>query len=89
MNKTIELGVLLCFLLLSVVPTLLESCITLWVFIILVSFSTLTGGDGCERATADEVRIILLAVFVVFGFHHLKVLQRKVALALHQNQFLL
>ena len=60
-NKTIKLGVLLCVLLLSGVPTLLESCIKRGVFIILVAFATLTGGDGCRRATTDEVRIILLS----------------------------
>ena len=50
----IKLGVLLG--LLPVVPSFFESCIKLCVIIILVCFTTLTGG-----ATTDEVRIILLA----------------------------
>ena len=40
-NKTIKLAVMLCFLFLPVVPTLLESCIKLCVFVIFVSFATL------------------------------------------------
>ena len=77
-NKKLGLGLslglllsVLCSLFLPVVPTLLESCIKLCVFIILVSFATATGRSGCRRATTDEVRIILLAVLVALVLHHL------------------
>ena len=62
-----ELGLLLF----PVVPSFLKSCMKLCVFFMLVSFATLTGGDGCRRATTDEVRITRLAVLVAFVFHHL------------------
>ena len=70
-NKTIKLRVLLGLLLLRVVPSFLESCIKLVVFVILVSFATLTGGDGGGSGTTDDVRIMLLAVLVASVFHHL------------------
>ena len=62
-----ELGLLLF----PVVPSFFKSCMKLCVFFMLVSFATLTGGDGCRRATTDEVRITLLAVLVASVFHHL------------------
>ena len=70
-NKTIQLGVLLGRLFLPAVPSFLESCIKLAAFAIPVSFATLTGGgDGGRSATADEVRIILLAVLVASSFQY-------------------